>query len=99
MFAAMQYVPFRHELCDHRRARMQVHERREAKEGGYESPIHETAQDTHANYNRCVRILIQEAATANAEVRSLCHFPCCTFFSLQDRLDRLLCASCRLRMR
>ena len=52
---------------------LQVHERRLAEEEGYESPVHATADDTHANYNRCVRILIQEAATTGAEVMIATH--------------------------
>jgi proline dehydrogenase len=50
-----------------------VLERGLAEQGRYVSPIHETLTDTHTNYNRCVRILIQEAATCGAEVMIATH--------------------------
>jgi proline dehydrogenase len=36
-----------------------VLEREKAAREGYPSPIHDSIQDTHTNYNRCVRMLIQ----------------------------------------
>ena len=50
-----------------------VLERKLAEDGKYDSPIHDEIEDTHANYNRCVRILIQEAATTGAEVMIATH--------------------------
>lgn len=38
-----------------------------AKERGYESPIHETIQDTHNSYNEAVDFLIEHAAQKNGK--------------------------------
>jgi proline dehydrogenase len=50
-----------------------VLEKNLAEEKGLKSPIHDTLDDTHANYNRCVRMLIQEVATSDAEVMIATH--------------------------
>ena len=48
-------------------------ERAKALKEGYPCPIHDTIQDTHQNYNRCVRMLIQEVASNGAEVMIASH--------------------------
>jgi proline dehydrogenase len=50
-----------------------VLEKNLAEESNKESPIHDSLGDTHANYNRCVRMLIQEVATSQAEVMIATH--------------------------
>ena len=50
-----------------------VHENKVAEAEGIESPVHETVESTHANYNRCVRIMIQEVACGRAEVMIATH--------------------------
>ena len=60
-----------------------VLERAKAEREGYPCPIHATIQDTHSNYNRCVRMLIQEVASSGAEVRS----PRRSAFSSPRRFD------------
>jgi proline dehydrogenase len=49
------------------------HERKVAKSLKIESPVHDTPEATHSNYNRCVRMAIQEVATAGAEVMIATH--------------------------
>lgn len=50
-----------------------VHENKVAAAQGVESPVHESIEGTHANYNRCVRIMIQEVACGRAEVMIATH--------------------------
>ncbi|EFN55844.1 hypothetical protein CHLNCDRAFT_145399 [Chlorella variabilis] len=48
-------------------------ERQRAMEKGYPSPIHDSAEDTHANYDRCVREMLACVAREGAEVMVASH--------------------------
>jgi proline dehydrogenase len=51
-----------------------VHERKVAAAAqGLESPVYDRIEETHANYNRCVRMVIQEVACGQAEVMIATH--------------------------
>ncbi|PSC69490.1 Proline dehydrogenase [Micractinium conductrix] len=50
-----------------------VLERARAAERGYPSPIHDTVADTHANYDECVREMLQCVAREGAEVMVASH--------------------------
>jgi len=43
-------------------------ERARAQRKGYPSPIHDTLQDTHASYDACAQLLLEEVAAGRAEV-------------------------------
>ncbi|KAL4433468.1 hypothetical protein ABPG77_010321 [Micractinium sp. CCAP 211/92] len=50
-----------------------VLERQRAQDLGYPSPIHDTAADTHANYNECVREMLRCVGPEGAEVMVASH--------------------------
>lgn len=50
-----------------------VHEAEAAKQKGIANPVYDGIAHTHSNYNRCVRMAIQEAASAGAEVMIATH--------------------------
>lgn len=49
------------------------HEREAATQKGVPNPVFTEIEHTHSNYNRCVRMAIQETATAGAEVMVASH--------------------------
>lgn len=50
-----------------------VHEDKAAAQKGVPSPVYDGVAHTHSNYNRCIRMAIQEAASAGAEVMIATH--------------------------
>jgi proline dehydrogenase len=50
-----------------------VLERERAAKSGYPSPIHESIEDTHLNYNRCVAEVLEHVAGEGAEVMVATH--------------------------
>ena len=50
-----------------------VHERREAKRLGVPSPVHETKADTDANYNACVRHVLETSREDGSAIMVASH--------------------------